>query len=754
MKRDPALKEFLSILTELSNLPEIVEQDPARIEERQREKEVARERLSKLFKASAPIRRHIMDCVRAINGQPGNPESFDVLHHLLEDQAYRLASWKTASHEVNYRRFFDINQLAGLRMERPEVFQATLRRLLTLIKEGRITGLRLDHPDGLYDPVAYFEALQKNAGPIYVVAEKILSAGEPLRKAWAIQGTSGYDFLNLVNHLMLDARHGEKLKEIYERFIGRSVDNQEEIYRCKKLIMSTSMASELNVLAHYLNQISETNRRWRDFTLDSLRDALREVVACFPVYRTYIRDAAASPSDELIITKAVAYAKRLNPALETSIFDFVREVLISKRTPDLSSEEYERRLDFAMKFQQYTAPVQAKGVEDTAFYRYNVLLSLNEVGGDLGRFGVSIADFHQANVERQRDWPYSLLATATHDTKHGEDARMRLDVLSELPEEWEEAVFQWAAINRTHKTVLDEHVCPDANDEYLLYQALLSAGPPDSSALGTSDLSSRLQEYVIKAIREAKRYTSWIRPNESYEKAMVDFLTKILADKAPMGFLSAFEPFAQRISANGMTNSLAQLALKMASPGVPDFYQGTELWDWSLVDPDNRRPVDFETRKRWLEELEPLYKPAQDSELPGRRAALRQITRQWEDGRIKLLMTLLGLRYRKSYPDLFLKGSYIPLKIVGELADHAVAFARDYEQEKLIVVVPRLMARCKLHTPLWESTRVQLPAAWGAITGRNLFTGETIHATSAVSASEICLNDLFGSLPVAWITTI
>jgi (1->4)-alpha-D-glucan 1-alpha-D-glucosylmutase len=763
----PELREFLSILTELSNLPALAEQDPDKIEERQREKEVARERLSKLFKSSGPIRRHLVDCVHAFNGQPGKPETFNALHELLEAQAYRLAYWKTASHEINYRRFFDINQLAGLRMERPAVFEATHEKLFTLIQAGKVNGLRLDHPDGLYDPAGYFEALQKNVGPLYVVAEKILSAGESLRKSWAVHGTSGYDFLNLVNHLLIDSTQGPTLLKIYQRFTNREVDSQAEMYQSKKLIMSTSMASELNVLAHLLNQISETSRLWRDFTLESLRDGLREVVACFPVYRTYISASAPSPSDELIITKAVARAKNINPAVEASIFDFIRTMLVPQPAAGLAAEDYERRLEFAMKFQQYTAPVQAKGVEDTAFYRHNVLVSINEVGGDLDRFGISIADFHQANTERQRDWPYALLATTTHDTKRGEDSRARIDVLSEIPEEWEQAVTQWAAVNHSHKTLIEGRLYPDANDEYLIYQTLVGAWLPGSSPTELSPFLARMKDYAIKATREAKRYTSWIRPNEDYEKATLDFLDKCLRDAKPGGFMSLFESFIQRVSAQGMMNSLTQLALKMAVPGIPDFYQGTELWDWSLVDPDNRRAIDFDNCLHHLKELEPLFHSEQETvsaagsrpassksgssvaieSRPDRQTSLQKLLTQWHDGRIKLFLTALGLRYRKLHPDLFLKGSYSPLKILGDQAEHAVAFAREYGEEKIVVVVPRLLARFKSTARLWESLQVQLPESWSVDQGLNVFTEEIVTAQKG----HLSLAAVFASLPVAWI---
>ncbi len=601
MKDSADLREFLSILTELSNLPSSSDQDVSRVEERQREKEVARDRLARLVKLSPRIHEHIQERIRAFNGEPGKPESFDALHQFLESQAYRLAYWKTASHEINYRRFFDVNQLAGLRMESADVFEATHERVLRLIADGKVTGLRLDHPDGLYDPQAYFEALQKSVKePIYLVVEKILSKNESLRKAWTIDGTSGYDFLNLVNHLWIDARHAQAFEEIYERFIGESVNIEDVIYQSKRLIMSTSMASELNVLGHMLNQISESNRRWRDFTLDSLRFALREIVACFPVYRTYINGPIASPSDELVITKAVAQAKRRNPATESSIFDFIRDLLIPQRIPGIPIEDYQKHLAFTMKFQQYTAPVQAKGVEDTAFYRCHKFLSLNEVGGDLRQFGVSVSDFHQANIERQKNWPSSMLATATHDTKRGEDSRARLDVLSEIPQEWGREVSRWAEMNRRHKTMLEDQPAPDANDEYLFYQTVIGIWEPN----GSEDHITRLRDYMIKATREGKRHTSWIRPNEEYEKALVDFVEKTLADHAPGGFSAALEQFGQRIAPIGMINSLSQVALKMACPGVPDFYQGTELWDWNLVDPDNRRPVDYELRKKYMDELE------------------------------------------------------------------------------------------------------------------------------------------------------
>jgi (1->4)-alpha-D-glucan 1-alpha-D-glucosylmutase len=793
---DPSLQEYLSILTQLDHLPPTTDTARERVAERQREKEVARDRLERLLKQAPAVRRHLDAVLQMFNGRPKEPASFDLLHELLEAQPYRLAYWMTALHEINYRRFFDINDLAGLRMEDPAVFAATHELVLRLIGQGKITGLRLDHLDGLFDPAGYVESLQKAVvqeiaamalrpgeevsdawrravdewrdeerqrdpggpadKPLYLLAEKILSANESLPESWPLHGTSGYDFLNDLNRLFIDALQMKRLKQVYGRFTGQQTAFADVVYECKKLITRTSMASELNVLGHALNRISEIDRHLRDFTLMSLRQALREVVVCFPVYRTYVNAHGAAQMDRQVIEVALRRARRRNPAMEPTVFDFVREVLLAQRREGVSDEAYCQRLSFAMKFQQYTGPVQAKGLEDTAFYRYNVLLSLNEVGGDPQRFGAPVAHFHEANRRRREQWPAALLATATHDTKRGEDARARLNLLSEVPDDWRRHLARWSRLNAGLRTLIDGEPAPDRNDEYLFYQALLGAWPAAAGKevplVAPADLVSRLSEYMKKAIKEAKVHTSWINPNEEYDKGVADFLTRTLAGPKARRFLAEFLPFQRFIALRGMVNSLAQVVLKIISPGVPDFYQGTELWDFSLVDPDNRRPVNFSVRDRLLKELEPLLEGSQ----PDQAAVVAALVERWEDGTIKLFVTAGGLRLRRRLRRLVLEGDYQPLEAQGDLAEHVVGVARRQEDDCILALVPRLIGQLlplgvglPLNREIWQDTAVQLPADLASGRYRNIFTGELLQPTAQDSQNRFFVGDVLRSCPVA-----
>lgn len=863
---DPNLVEFLSILTVLDHLPGVGEIDPERTAERRREKKLAQDRLAQVAAASPRIREHIENALRTINGQPGQPHSFDRLHELLEAQPYRLANWRTAFDEINYRRFFDIKELVGLRMEEPALFADAHELIFRLIRERKLTGLRLDHLDGLFDPAGYLDALQEAvvyewtadlappgmapetwrrqvqvwrtgeqqqdratiaARPLFIAVEKILTGNESLPRSWPIHGTSGYVFLNDVNRLFINPDNTRTITRVYERFTGMDQPFADVVYECKKLITWTALASELNVLAHALNRLSEGNRRARDFTLNYLREALRETVACFPVYRTYVSAAGATDADRQVIDMTLARARQRNPAMESLVFGFLRQVLLPGSKIDdrgskiedrksmiaepgilpssilhsrssMSEDEYRQRLEFAMKFQQYTGPVQAKGMEDTAFYRFNRLVSLNEVGGDPQRFGGFPEQFHQANRIRLAHWPYAMLATATHDTKRGEDSRARLNVLSEIPADWRRMVFQWSRINSGNRTVDQGEHRPHRNDEYLFYQALLGAWPavdqakiedrkskiekdsvsvdsrssilhPPSSA--PAELIERLREYMLKAIHEAKVHTSWINPNDVYDQAVADFVTKTLTGRRGAKFLASFLPFQQRVARLGMVNSLAQVVLKMISPGVPDFYQGTELWDFSLVDPDNRRPVDFAHRGRMLESLEPFLQDnetnvvARFSKSPAATThhspltysplsvQLTEMLDHWQDGRIKLLITACGLRLRRQWPDVFAQGAYLPLEATGEMANHVVAVARHHQGFVILAIVPRLVAGLArasaewkgrtdfqsvsqwlpIGADTWRATRLILPASlWDPISAaprtsfRNVFTGESV----------------------------
>ena len=590
---DGHVLELESILTAISHLPLREDTDLPKVRERQREKEVIRRRLAALVEDSDAVRACLKEVLTVINGSKGHPHSFDALEKILDDQAYRLSFWRVASDEINYRRFFDINDLAAIRVESPEVFSIVHRIPFELIQKSLVSGIRIDHPDGLFDPLRYFEDLQAQAplpgqisadGPghgvrrrLYLAAEKILVGNEELRPGWAIEGTTGYGFLNLLNGLFVDASKAHFFQRLYRKFTGWSQSYSDLIYESKRLVMQVSMSSELNVLSRRLDRISEQHRRSRDFTLESLRDALREVIACFPVYRTYIRSDTQHPDeqDERYIRNAIKTAKRRNPATSGSVFDFIQDLLLLQDPDSISDADRAERRLFVMRFQQLTGPVMAKGLEDTAFYRYCPLLSLNEVGGSPDSFGVALAHFHAKNLARRQSWRNAMLASSTHDTKRSEDVRARINVLSEIPAEWYRAIRTWQRLNEEKKIQVAGESVPSANEEYFLYQTLLGAwplAPMDSAA--RADFLGRIHTYMEKALREAKVNTSWINPNAEYEAAVHTFLDSILDSAAGKPFLDQFAPFQARIARAGMFNSLSQTLLKITAPGLPDLLPG------------------------------------------------------------------------------------------------------------------------------------------------------------------------------------
>ena len=592
------VEEVESIITALSHLATHTETDEARIRERQREKDVIRKRLSTVVDASPQVADSITQALAEINGERGNPQSFDHLEQLLESQAYRLSYWRVAMDEINYRRFFDINDLAAIRVEDPEVFSPVHARIFELVSRGQVTGLRIDHPDGLFEPEKYFRYLQEaatarnglverngdaksNGAPrtFYIVAEKILMGSEHLRTNWAVEGTTGYGFLNLVNGLFVDHAREKAFLQLYKRFTGASRPFADLVFASKRLILEVAMSSELNVLARALDRISEQHRWYRDFTLESLRDALREVIAAFPVYRTYIRgdDKEVDAEDSRQINIAIREARRRNPVISGSVFDFIQGVLMLEHPAGLDDAQRAERHLFTMRFQQLTAPVMAKGTEDTAFYRYYPLASLNEVGGTPERFGVSPSAFHRRNLIRGELWPHAMSASSTHDTKRGEDVRARINVLSEMPAEWFRAIRRWRELNHRWKTRVGETLSPDENEEYLLYQTLAGTWPLlPMNAAGHRDYIQRIQQYMEKAVHEAKVHTSWINPNAEYDEAVKQFVANILEPTSDNAFLEDFRQFQAPIARAGIWNSVSQVLLKVAAPGVPDFYQGNE----------------------------------------------------------------------------------------------------------------------------------------------------------------------------------
>jgi (1->4)-alpha-D-glucan 1-alpha-D-glucosylmutase len=779
----PHLRELRSILTALRYLPPRTDLDPDKISERHREKEVIKQRLAGLCATSPEVRSAIEAAVRLVNGTPGDPRSFDLLDALIERQAYRLAFWRVAAEEINYRRFFDVNELAAIRMELPEVFRATHQTLFRLLAQGKATGLRIDHPDGLRDPAGYFRQLQEHyvlaraeltedgrpeglaravaarlpaaeGWPLYVVAEKILVEGEQLPPDWAVHGTTGYDFLNAVSGLFVDGEAREAFDRIYHSFTGASAGYDQRVASAKKMTMLVAMASEINALAHQLDRIAERNRRCRDFTLNSLAFALREVIACLPVYRTYLTGpGAVSARDRQVVEAAVEEAKRQNPRTAEAIFDFVRDAVLLSGVEDFPEADRPRLVEWALKFQQLTGPIMAKSVEDTVFYTYNRLASLNEVGGSPDQYGLSVSAFHRQNAERLERWPHSLLTTSTHDTKRSEDVRARLNALSELAPEWQAAVTRWGRLNSSKKVVVEDQPAPDRNDEYLLYQTLLGAWPatpPD--AAGLARLRERIAAYMQKATKEAKVHTSWINPNEEYDAAVQQFVSRLLPDSADDPFLTDLLTLQRRVAFFGYFSSLAQVLLKLTCPGVPDLYQGTEAWDLSLVDPDNRRPVDYPARRALLAELRSRIESA-----GGDLAVLTdELLAHLPDGRIKLYVIYQTLRLRRAHEEVFARGEYVPLEAVGARRDHVCAFARSAGSQAVLVIVPRLVARLgegaerpPLGPDVWGKTRLLLPPQLAGRHYRNLFTGEELSPGGQEESSESLLGTLLGRFPVA-----
>jgi len=787
-------RELLSLLAALAELPPHTSE--AESIRRQHEIPFLLRRFAELVARSKEVREHVATAVERLNGVAGDPRSFDALHKVLEAQVYRLAHWRVSAEEINYRRFFDINDLAGLRMEDPQVFAATQKLIRRLIANDVVIGLRIDHPDGMFNPPQYFtrlqmlfaaaklygpmpvgelaengiemnlqtsfgqHALQPGREPFYVVVEKILEQGETLPREWPVSGTVGYEFANAVNGIFIDARNQKSFTNLYHRLIGESLSVNRLIYQAKKLVMLSALSSEVNVLSNMLDEISSTNRHARDFTRKVLRDVIRETIACFPVYRTYV-DERGNISDRAkeFIAQAIASAKHINGAMASQAFDFLQDILLLREdNGGTLIHGYRRQLYFSLKFQQLTGPVMAKGLEDTVCYVYNRFVSVNEVGGHPGSFGVSVEEFHRENRERAELWPDALLATSTHDTKRSEDVRMRLDVLSEMPRPWAAQVMRWRRINRAKRKALDDaRIVPDNNEEYFLYQTLAGTWPmpgiaslaPNDWVLGREErlaYIARIQQYMEKAVHEGKINLSWINPNPEYTGSLRRFVARILSPGTaakPNNFLRLMHEFIPRVAWFGAINSLSQTLLKLTAPGVPDIYQGQEIFDFSLVDPDNRRPVDFATIERYLNDLE------------GREASpelCRELLESWTDGRVKLWTTHRALQKRSAARSLFRHGDYTSLAVDGERKEHVVAFMRRHEQSTALVAVPRLVFTMLNGEPRlpraedWADTRLQGPPELSGRTMTNTLTGENVKVQDN---GELLCSEVFASFPVA-----
>jgi (1->4)-alpha-D-glucan 1-alpha-D-glucosylmutase len=769
-----AVMEMESLVRTLRHLPSYTDFEPQQIEERQREQVIIQRRLNSLYSAYQEVRDALEATLGLYNGVPGDAESFDLLDALIVQQPYRLAYWRVAADEINYRRFFDINDMAAVRTEFPDVFDQTHQFLFRLLGEGKVSGVRVDHPDGLYNPQGYFQQLQegyirakaerqpasqevKNAvvgymaaqlrrveqmqasWPLYVVAEKILSEIEPLPADWAVYGTTGYDFMTAVNGIYVNRDNVHAFDQLYGDFIGHSFNYHELVYRMKKLIMTHVLASEIHSRAQQLSRIVERNRCVRNFTLNGLVSALTEVVACMSIYRTYItKPGEISARDRYYLETAVNEAKRRNSRTPTAIFDFVRDTLLLQNLYDFA--EYERGdvIEFVMQFQQITGPVMAKSVEDTTFYIFNRLVSLNEVGGNPEQFGIGVDDFHQHNAWRREHWPHTMLSLSTHDTKRSGDLRARLNVLSEMPDEWAAAIQRWATMNERFKMEVDGELTPDRNDEYLLYQAMLGAWPLDMQTEEESAVfEKRIQGYMHKAGNEAKVHTNWANPNEAYGAAIANFIERIFHSEQ---FVEDMGKFAARLAYFGQWNSLSQTLLELTSPGVPDIYQGSELWDFSLVDPDNRRPIDYAHRADLLRELKSVW--------DGDWAALvSDLLANTSDGRIKLYLIAAALQFRREHISVFDEGAYMPLYAEGEKANHLCAFSRTTKDEAIVVITPVLvngLTDGEQRPPMGE--------VWGD-TQLHIDDGEYLHVFSGekfmVKGGALLLTDALKNFPVA-----
>jgi len=687
----------------------------------------------------------------------------DSLHELLERQCYRLAHWRVAGDAINYRRFFDINALAALRMEDAAVFNTTHRLLLELVHAGQVDGIRIDHVDGLYDPASYLERLRAAAAalpgrPVYIWIEKIVAAFERLREAWPVEGTTGYGFANLINGLFVRASSKRRMHQSYEHFIGHHISWEQVVYESKRTVLESSFGAELRVLIQNLAELAGADRHTRDFTLSHLGTATREVIACFPVYRTYVTDQAAE-EDRRYIEWAIAIAKKRVSTIDSGIFEFLRLALLNELPAD-STAPRALRTRFAMSFQQLTAPATAKGVEDTAMYRFNRLASLNEVGGDPDRYGTSVAAFHTDLRARQARWPLELLATTTHDTKRSEDVRARIDVLSEFPTLWRRTVNRWGRLHRSRKRMVDGQMAPGPNQEYLLYQTLVGSWPlAPIDAPGLSEYRERIQSYMLKAVREAKLRTSWANVSADYEEALRQFIDAVLDASEKNPFLAEMTAFQGQVSRLGLLNGLAQTLCKLTAPGVPDIYQGTELWEFSLVDPDNRRPVDFGRRSALLTELEAQGSPTQNF--------AGGLIRSFEDGRAKLHLIRSVLALRRQHETLFSEGEYFPARVSGAHRQQICAFfrrlphrrrRRGSEQSRgqiALTIVPRLCGRLSTTSAVpipaqaWGDTAIEIPRRFAPTHWLNVLDGTRLGETAADAQHRLRVAAVLDHFPVA-----
>jgi len=750
-----AYQEYSGIVAAFAALPSSATVKPGESGDKRLRFEALRERLRQLVSANAGVEGFLRERVDEFIGRQGDPASFSPLERLLAEQFYVLSYWQNVNEEINYRRFFTITDLVGVRVEDPLVFEATHGLIMRLAAQPPVDALRIDHIDGLRDPLAYLNRLREQLDKdpsversrgISLFVEKILGRTEQLPREWPVSGTTGYDFLNALNSVFVDPKGAKCIEEVYDRFVGKKLAYADLLYQKKKLIMSTLLGVEMRSLGHQLSVLADKDRYARDLSRSDLIQALFETTAHVSVYRTYIRNLEVAREDTKIIEQAIEEARVRKFYLQPVHFDFIRDVLLVKNRPHLLPDQREARLNFVMRWQQFTGPLMAKAFEDTLLYVYNPQISLNEVGGE-PRPQVAVSEtFLDFIVDRRKYWPNSINATTTHDTKRSEDVRARINVLSEIPGEWKERLEQWSKLNAKYKTQLNGQPVPDRNEEIFLYQTLLGIWPADGRQ--ESSLVDRLQAYAIKATREAMVHTRWTLPNTPHENALKKFVASILKPATTNPFLRDFVAFQKSIAYSGMVNGLSQALLKIISPGIPDFYQGSELWDLRLVDPDNRQPVDFAKRSTMLAALK--KQPESSASFAG------QLTGHWQDGQIKLYAIWKALNFRREMPDLFSTGDFLQLEATGPYAEHILAILRRHKGEWALFVAPRWLARAKAtkigYDPanFWSETKIRLPHA-APKSWENIFTGENL--ATAGSQGTLAIGEMLLHFPVALLSS-
>lgn len=749
-------QEYAGILASFSNLANADRRSGETAADRRLRFEGARDRLWTLVRTNTGIAAFLEENLRELNGKPDDAASLSDLQRLLQDQNYKLVYWRNINESINYRRFFTIADLVGVRVEDPVVFEAMHGHLLRLISRGPFTGLRIDHIDGLRDPFAYLTKLQERltspeapgSSSSYLLVEKILARHEFLPADWPVAGTTGYDYLNQANGIQVNPEGAARIEQIYSAFVGGRQNFADVLYEKKKLVMSTLLGVEMRSLGRQIAELATQDRYARELPRQQLIDALTEVTACLPVYRAYIRNMEIPEHARKYIGEALDAAPGRAPHLDPACFDFVREVLLLENRPHVLPDQREARLNFVMRWQQLTVPIVAKGMEDTALYVYHPLLSLNEVGGDPepSKAGTR-EEFFSFLEARRQNWPHTMNATATHDTKRSEGVRARINVLSEMPDEWQAHLELWAKLNARHKEDVDRRPVPYPTEEYFLYQTLLGVWPLDRDPC--ESLVARVQAYLVKATREAMVHTRWTRPNQKHEDALQRFVARILSPEAE-DFLNDFRPFQRQIAYYGMVNSLAQLLLKITSPGVPDFYQGSELWDLRLVDPDNRGPVDFDGRISKLALIEQKQTTDPQNLIP-------DLVSRWHTGCIKLFLMQKAIRFRSQNAALFEEGDFAPLEAAGERSQNIVSFMRRRQGSQVLIAVPRWLSQLsETSSPRqeadWKDTLLLLPSG-SPSNWTSVITGEDLAASDQAGKKALRAGSMFQNFPVALLTS-